>query len=473
MKNTKILSYVTASAVLLFGIFAGALWFNTSSENKFEERTPYEAKVEGLKTEVIKASTAKSGLIRAGDRPDSNQNPFAPVERGSWPQFRGPNRDGVSLEKGLLKTIPKEGLKQLWKVKTGEGYAGAVINRGRVYFIDYDQEIKADSIRCLSFADGEEIWKYNYPVIIKRNHGMSRTVPAVNDKYLVTIGPMGHVTALKADTGEFLWQIDLVKDYGAKVPEWYAGECPLIDGGLAIIGVGGKDILMMAVDLATGKVRWFTKNTAGHKMTHASISVLDFPGEKQYIWPASLGAVSVSAKTGELLWTDASWKINIANVPTPVIVGNNKVLLTGGYDVGAKYVEVSKSDDKYSLKELFRVKAGILSSQQHTPVFYEGNFYGIIQEGQIVCVDQSGKLLWKSGPDNKFGLGPFFIADGMLLVLHDMNGMLSFAEASPNGYKEVYKTKVYEGHEAWAPMALAEGKLIIKDLTEMICLRLK
>ena len=468
MNNARFLGLTIAFLIILAGFYLAFRWLNLPVFEDLTLRIPSSEKVEGLKLpEETGKKIEAGGLIKGAGIPSE--------EKGSWPKFRGPAGDGTSAETGLIKKIPPAGLPILWRVKTGEGYAGPVINMGRVYLIDYDKEAKQDSIRCLSFKTGEEIWKYNYPVKIKRNHGISRTVPAVNDKYLVTISPMCQVTCLKAATGEMLWKKDLVKEFGTKVPEWYAGQCPIIEGDKVILAPGGSEVLLIAVELATGKITWTVKNPGDYKMTHSSVAILDFKGERQYIYCATQGVVSVSAKTGEILWLDPTWKINIANVPTPVIVDTDKILFTGGYDAGAKYVQVVKdeSEGKYKIKELFKVKASVFSSQQHTPVYYQGSFYGVIQDGQLACVDQAGKQLWKSGGEKKFGLGPFFIADGMLLVLNDTSGYLYLVEAGTGGYNEFGKAKVFNGHEAWAPMALADGKLILKDLTELVCVRLK
>ncbi len=159
---------------------------------------------------------------------------------GSWPGFRGPDFDNVGKEAiPLAREWPEGGPPLLWSVDLGEGYAGAAVRAGRVYILDYDQKELADSLRCLSLADGREIWRRSYPVRVKRQHGMSRTVPAVTDRYVVTLGPKCHVMCVDAETGEFRWSIDLVKEFGAKVPAWYAGECPLIEDGRAIIATGG------------------------------------------------------------------------------------------------------------------------------------------------------------------------------------------------------------------------------------------
>ena len=206
----------------------------------------------------------------------------------SWPQFRGPRRDGKSSETGLLKKWPGDGPKLLWSLDVGEGHAGPAVRNGKVYIIDYDRENSADAIRCLSLDDGREIWRYSYPIKVKRNHGMSRTVPAVTDKFVVTIGPKCHVTCLDSQTGEFLWMLNLAGDFGATIPQWYAGQCPLIDDGKAIIAVGARDLLI-AVDLATGKIVWRTPNPRGWKMTHSSIVPAQFAGKRMYIYSASGG----------------------------------------------------------------------------------------------------------------------------------------------------------------------------------------
>jgi len=179
----------------------------------------------------------------------------------SWPGFRGPRRDNTSRETVPLAT-PGPGWQPtlLWRVDLGEGHAGAAVANGRVYVLDYDEKTLADSLRCFSLDDGREIWRRWYRVPLKRNHGISRTVPAVDGRYVVTLGPACQLMCCDAMTGDLLWAYDLGKDFGAEVPNWYAGQCPLIDGGQAVIGVCGPETLLMGVDLATGRVAWRTPN---------------------------------------------------------------------------------------------------------------------------------------------------------------------------------------------------------------------
>ena len=212
---------------------------------------------------------------------------------GSWPRFRGAGGDAIGqVNVTLSRNWPEEGPPVLWSVDLGEGYAGAAVRNGRVHVVDYDQQKHGDAIRCFSLADGKEIWRYFYPVKVKRNHGMSRTTPVVTDKYVVTMGPKCHVVCLDAATGELNWLLDLVKDYGAKVQAWYAGQCPFVDDGKVIVGVGGES-LIMAVDMETGEIAWQTPNPNGWKMTHSSIVPVEFGGRRMYVWCTSGGVVGV------------------------------------------------------------------------------------------------------------------------------------------------------------------------------------
>ncbi len=399
---------------------------------------------------------------------------------GAWPRFRGPNLDNVSDEDvRLLRSFP-EPPPLLWAIDVGEGYAGAAVRNGRVYLLDYDRQQQSDALRCLSLADGKEIWRFSYPVAVKRNHGMSRTVPTVIDKYVVTLGPKCHVTCLDAATGELRWAIDLVAEYGTKVPLWYAGQCPLIDGGRVILGVGGPEVLMMAVDCETGKVAWKTPNPHGWQMTHSSVMPMEFAGKRMYVYSASSssddgGVVGVSAEDGRILWISQDWTIRII-VPSPLIVGEGRIFLTGGYNTDSAMLQLTQEADKLTARTLFRLKPQVFAAEQQTPILYQGHLYGVrIDDHQLVCLDLNGNVVWASGPEHAFGprgLGSFLIADGMILILND-EGVLSLVGASPGGFNRLAQAKVLEGHECWGPMALVGGRLIARDLTRMVCLDLR
>jgi outer membrane protein assembly factor BamB len=260
----------------------------------------------------------------------------------------------------------------------------------------------------------------------------------------------------------------LVKDFSATVPEWYAGQCPLVDGDRVILGVGG-DALLMAVELATGKVVWKSPNPNHWNMTHSSIVPIEFAGKRQYVYVASGGVAGINAADGALLWETDSWKISIAAVPTPVPVGSDRFFLSGGYNAGAMMLRLKESDGKIVPETVFRLKPTEFGAAQQTPILYKGHLYGVRPDGQLCCLDLNGKILWTSGGAAKFGLGPFLIADGLIYLLND-DGRLTLAEAAPSGYRALAQARVLDGHDCWAPMALVHGRLLARDLTKMTCL---
>jgi len=466
MDSARLRVGAVAGAALI-GALALVVWFRDARVSGIEPRLP------GESASVFPADQRPTPKVVERNTGTLIPGPGSPSSIvGSWPQFRGADRTNIAwAETGLARAWPPEGPRVLWRLEVGEGHAGAAIRNGRVYLDDYDRDKKEDAIRCLSLADGSEIWRYTYYVPVKRNHGMSRTVVAVNDDYVVALGPKCHVHCLDARTGELIWKMDLVKEYGSKVPPWYAGQCPLIDGDRVILAPGG-DPLMMAVDLASGDILWRTPNPGGWGMTHSSVVALDYRGSRQYVYCTTKGVVSVSAEDGRILWTKPDWKIPLSNVPSPVVVGEDRIFLSGGYEAGCVMIRLTGEGDQMQVEELWRLDYKVFGADQQTPILYQDHIYGVIPGGQLACLDLDGKRVWSSGVTNEFGLGPFLLTDGLLLVLNDQEGTLHLIEASPAGYNDLARAKVLEGHDAWAPMALVGGRLIVRDLTEMVCLEI-
>jgi len=409
---------------------------------------------------------------------------------GEWPQFRGPNFDAISTQEiSPAKTWPAAGPKVLWSIDVGEGYAGAAILAGRVYMLDYDREGQADVVRCLSLQDGRDIWRYSYPIKVKQNHGMSRTVPAVTEKYLVTLGPKAHVTCLDSTTGEFRWMYNLVREFNTTVPGWYAGQCPFIDAGKAIIAPAGKvddskeivapvgDVLMMAVDCESGQIVWQTPNPDEWVMTHSSIVPMEFKGRRFYVYCGGNskkgGIVGISDQDGSVLWKTDEWKVRY-NVPTPVVVGEDRIFLTAGYgqqELGCAMLRLAETDGTMSASLEYIHPTAVFGSIQQSPIYYDGYIYGVRPDRQLVCLGLDGNVVWTSTSANKFGRnsGPYAIVNGLLYVMND-KGDLTLVEASPKGYLPLAHAKVLDGHESWGPMAIASNRMIVRDTLRMICL---
>jgi outer membrane protein assembly factor BamB len=399
----------------------------------------------------------------------------------TWPRFRGEQLDNISQSPiALIDKFPEEGPIVKWEVHLGEGHGGAAIYEGKVYILDYDEELRADMLRCFDLVKGTELWRRWYKIPIKRNHGMSRTVPAVTEEYIVTIGPRGHVMCVDRKDGELRWGLNVEKDYESEVPFWYTGQCPLVDDGMAIIATGGKN-LMVAVDCKTGEILWQTPNTEQWGMSHSSIIPYVFKGIKMYVYSAIGGACGIAADgpdAGKVLWSSSDWKHNVV-APSPVCLPDGKVFLTAGYGAGAMVLQLSETPDGFTanVSQEYLPKEG-LACEQQTPLVFQGHLLGILPKdaggmrNQMICVhpDDFTKVVWSSGQTIRFGLGPYMIADNKIFILSD-DGTLSIATPSINEYIQLDSYRVIEdGADAWAPLAIADGYMVLRDSEKMICM---
>ncbi len=429
------------------------------------------------------AGLAAATAVSFGGRPQIFDGQPSAIT-SAWPRFRGAGMDATSAEQ-LPLVNPSAGWQPtiLWRVDDlGEGYAGPAVANGRVYVLDYVENRQADTLRCFSLDDGREIWRKGYTVRMKRNHGFSRTVPAVNERYVVTIGPSCQVMCCDAMTGELRWGVDLVERFATEVPGWYTGQCPLMDGSEAIVAVGGS-ALLAGIDLETGRVSWETPNPDKLSMSHSSIMLMTIGGVRQYVYAAIGAVVGVSAEPsarGALLWESTAFDATVI-APSPVYAGNGRIFLTAGYGAGSIMLQVSRSGGVFSTRPLYRKRpAEGFACEQQTPVLFNGMLLGILpmdagpDRAQLACWDPEGGWVWKSGPSARFGLGygPYLIADGKLIVLNE-DGVLTLATASTESWRPLASAKVLDGPDAWAPLALAAGRLIARDTHPMVCVDLR
>jgi len=465
MRKASVDILVPSALGLLAGI-ALIGWLTWGRSTALEPRLPGLDGVPAPASAADQAPPEPTGAVQLDGQPSSLP--------GHWPWFRGVARDAVVADGvPLAREWPDAGPEVLWEVELGPGHAGAVVDQGRVFVLDYDPVALADTMRCFSLDDGREIWRNSYPVEVVENHGMSRTVSAVKGDYVVSFGPKCHAACWNAKTGDCLWLIDLVLKYGAKVPNWYAGQCPIIDGDRVILAPCAESCLI-AVDLKTGETVWESEKVSNWIMTHVSILPMTLGNTRMYVYCGSGGVVGINAEDGKVLWETKDWVGNMATCPTPVNIGDGRIFFSSGYGAGAKMMRLSENDGTWKIETLFEMKPKRFESEQQTPVFCGDHIYGVRTKSggeQLVCMDLDGNEIWNSGRD-KFGRGPYMVADGLLVLLDD-EGLLTLAEATPEAYRAVAQAQVIaDGHDAWAPMALANGRLIIRDLTRMKCVNL-
>jgi outer membrane protein assembly factor BamB len=291
----------------------------------------------------------------------------------------------------------------------------------------------------------------------------------VTDKFVVALDSKCNVLCLDAASGELKWSVSLVREFGATVPEWYAGQCPLVDGDQVILAPGGKATLLLALDLTTGKPLWQTPNPRDWKMTHSSIMPMDFAGKRFYVYCANKGVVGVDTKDGALVWETTDWKISLATVPSPVTMPDGNIFLTGGYGAGSLQLGLEEKDGKLIPKTRFKLAPEVFGATQHTPILKDGYLYGARADGRFVCLGLDGKVAWASGPAETFGLGSFLMAGDLIFALND-SGKLRSIEASPARFNLLGEAQPLQGRESWGPMAVAGDRLLLRDLTRLVCL---
>lgn len=397
---------------------------------------------------------------------------------GDWIQFRGPDRNNISAETGLLRSWPSQGPKVLWKTAVCEGYAGAAIKDGRIYLNDYNDQKKEHLIRCVSLADGKDIWQWSYPVEVRPNHGITRTVPAIGQKLVFSLDPKCRFHALDAKTGKMIWQKNLVQEYKATIPGWYAGQNPLIDGDRVLLATGG-DALVIAFDQATGKEIWRTPNPGKELMSHSSLMPATIGGVKQYLYLTMKNLMGVAASDGQLLWS-IPFTARIVAVPSPVSIGDGRVFVTSGYEAGSAMVQVVKGAAGFSARKLFSLTSTQFNSEAQTPILFQNHLFAVSSKtrGRFTCLNLDGKVVWQSPvvsgnaeASRTFNLGGFLLADGMFFILDGNTGMLRLVEAGTKEYIELASAQILNGEDVWGPMALSDGKLIIRDMSQMVCLQ--
>jgi outer membrane protein assembly factor BamB len=387
-----------------------------------------------------------------------------------WPQFRGPLRDNISKETGLLRQWPAAGPKVLWTVPVGPGYAGAAIVAGRVYYNDYDEAKAEWSVVCRSLADGKELWRYKETRRIRPNHAITRTVPATDGRFVFSMDQKCGLHCLDARTGKRLWYKDLVTEYKTRIPPWYNGQNPLIESDRVVIATGG-DAVMVAFEKATGKEIWRTPNTANVLLSHVSVMPAMLGGVKQYLYSTLDGLFGVAAREGKLLWSHPR-KFNVAAAPSPIAIDSERVFATGPYDSGSIMIRVRNQGGAFKTEPVFDMKNNEWNSEVHTPVISNGHFFAVGKKkrGLFTCLNFDGKPVWDSEGKAAFELGSFLLADGMFFALEGKTGMLRLLEANTAGYKELARAQVLGGEEVWGPMALSDGKLVLRDLSKMVCI---
>jgi hypothetical protein len=472
LKVKRITSSVTIATIFIYmGLIIG--WHFYSPGKKFAMQIP------GADNRPAE-STRKVGEVKIGEffmRYDEATSSLA----GKWSNFRGELSSNIIRTPDKITISPEE-FPTLWSVETGEGHAAPVIFNGLVYFLDYDEALSSDALRCFSLESGKELWRRWYRVPMKRNHGFSRTAPTVSEKFIITIGPQGHVMCCDPVSGDLKWTLDMQQKYKTEIPFWYAGQCPLVDGSTLIIAPAGEETLLAGVDCETGEIVWETPNSVKYKMSHSSVIPMTLGGKRMYVYIGIGGVCGISAEKddlGALLWNASKWQPSVV-APSPLQVSANSIFLVAGYGSGGALLHVNKNGTKWeaSIADQYKPSEG-LASEQQTPILYNNMIIGVMPKdggslrGKLVYYSPNDlhNPVWSSGADERFGLGPYMVIDDKLFVFKD-DGELYIYEIQPRSMSLLKKQRIMDGVDAWGPMAYADGRLIVRDAHEVKCLKI-
>ena len=398
-----------------------------------------------------------------------------------WPQYFGPKRDSTSAEKGILRSWPKEGPKVLWTAPVNVGFGGPTVSGGKVYLFDRDEKV-GDNLRCLNFSDGKEIWNFAYDAPGTFMFPGSRTVPTVDGGHVYTCGPLGDLYCINTNTHKPVWNKNMWKDFGGgQLPRWAITQNPLIYGNLLIVAAQTSEAGVVAYDKLTGDLKWKSPALSGSP-GYVSPSIVKIGGEDHLVMimaatgmgrNASGGSVNgLDPLSGKVLWTYSNWQC-IIPVPHAVDAGEGRVLITGGYNAGAAMIKVQKKDDgTYGVTELFKTVE--FGAHTQPPILYKDHFYAQYSTNErsdgLVCMGMDGKIKWKTGDEPSFVRGGSILVDGLLLST-DGNKMLYVIQPDPSGFKPLASVELLEQGENWAPLALVDGKLLIRDQKQLKCVK--
>jgi len=395
--------------------------------------------------------------------------------RADWPQFGGPNRGNVAVgEKGLARSWPEEGPKVLWTADVGEGFGAPSIRDGKVYLLDRQAD-KADVLRCWDLATGKELWSYPYDSPGRVDQPGSRSQPTVAEKHVFTLGPFGELYCFDKADGKPVWHRNILKDYEAKLPGWGVSQSPVLYRDTVIVAPLGRKVGLVALKQATGEEVWASQAIGA--MEYASPFVTAVEGVEQVVMLSGGGRISgLDAATGKLLWQYSGWKCSIP-IPTPRAVGDGRFFITGGYGAGSAMFKVQKQGEVFTAVELFKINPP--GSIIHNALLHQGHLYVKHNNKEtskgIMCLDLAGNVKWNRGKAAVFDFGCILLADGLIFDLDGKEGILRLIAAVPDEYKVLAETQVFPGgQEIWAPMAIADGKLVLRDQRGLMkCLDVK
>jgi len=387
---------------------------------------------------------------------------------GDWPQYRGPEHDGITAEK-IATNWRQHPPRVIWSIPLGSSLGSISSGGGKLYaFVKQDAD---EAAVALDPATGKQLWTtvVDKTIIDKDGGDGPRSTPAFNDGKIYVLGTYQKLACLNAADGSVIWKHDLNDEFGGKEPAWGSAASPLVDGDRVFACCGGEKQSLLAFDKNSGKVVW--KGTS-EKPTHAAPIPATIAGVRQIIFYTQYGLVSVEPATGKELWKQ-KFQFNVSSAASPVMCGDDLVYVSAGYGSGSGAYQISLADGKWTSTEIWRRHGNKALNHWSTPIYKDGYIYGLYGFKQfktepLKCIEaRTGKEIWSQ---DGFGQGQVIMAGGVLLATTDF-GDLVLVQPTPDGYHEIARTHPFQGEpKCWTDPTVANGHIYARSQTGAVCL---
>ena len=371
-----------------------------------------------------------------------------------WPQWRGPNRDGISKETGLLKQWPAEGPPLVWKAAgAGRGYSSISIARGRLYTMG----LRGDREYVIAFDTntGKEVWATPHGSAFRNDRGDGpRGTPTVDGDRVYALGGNGDLSALDASTGRIVWTMNVLQKFGGSNIIWGISESPLVMGEKVLVNAGGPGASIVALNKKDGSLIWKSQSD---RAGYSSAIPVQVGNTTQVVFFTHRRALGLDLNTGQLLWDYPRAANDVANAATPIARGN-RVFISSDYGTGAGLVEIKASDKGVTAEEVYFTRD--MRNHHSSSVLVGDHLYGFSSSILTAMRFDTGEIAWR---DRSVGKGSLVYADGHLYCLSE-NGVVGLVEATPEGYREKGRFRIQQDSlPTWAHPAIAGGRLYIRD----------
>lgn len=406
---------------------------------------------------------AANGTAQGADAANLSHAGETKLGANYWTDFRGPNRDGRYEEKQVQTKWPEKGLQQMWKQPVGLGWGSFVVADGRAYTIE--QRRAQEVVAAYDVATGRELWTQGWAAEFKESLGGNgpRATPTWHEGKVYALGATGELRCLDAASGKQLWGKNILSDNGAQNISWGMAGSPLIVDDKVVVMPGGKNNnSIVAYNKTTGAPAWKSQSDTA---SYTSPMLVTLAGRRQILAVTASRVLGLAPEDGSLLWSHV-WDTQMGiNVSQPIMVDKNRFFISAGYGKGASLLEVTGQGKTMAVRSVWENNS--MKNKFNSSVLHNGYVYGL-DEGILSCLDvNTGERKWKGG---RYGYGQVLLASGHLIVISD-TGEIALVRAAPDGYSELSRFAALSG-QTWNVPAIADGRLLVRNATEMACYNL-